>query len=580
MRSYGRRHRRWSRRHPQPLLLVPDESLIVIAVAAIGRVLFRYRSELAPLTAALMLALTGLLLHHTRPGAWPWIASLTLLTVLAAGLRGLPWCVPRPEERVYAATVTTAAGAWLAAATTYGPGRAPLPALLILATLGLAIPWWAHRRRRARVKVDRVIHAWPDVAEGIGLAGSRIMSAVVDTWGWHARMALRPGQTLAEVVTHVPAIESALGTRPGAVRVAQDPSHAGRFTMRVLANDPHAGAIPWPGPTAVSFADPIELGVFEDATTVRVPLLRRHALIGGTTDSGKSGVLNVVLGNLAACSDVVLWGIDLKGGMELRPWAPCLARLATTPVEATRLLADAVAVLDARAYAAGNDNTRVWQPTPTTPALVIVIDEYAELADTAPTAVTHAESIARRGRAVAVDLLAATQRPTQKAMGGGALRSQMSVRVCLRVRERRDVDLILDQGMLATGWHAHTLDAPGKFYLLADGHTQPRRARAYLVTDENVRATAARYAETRPDLDPLSRDAVDRTQPTDVTTSADTANPERTLLMALDQATDDGLTVPELMHLTGMRRTWVYDRLQALATAGHARQVTRGHWRA
>src|SRR3712207_9009459 len=44
-----------------------------------------------------------------------------------------------------------------------------------------------------------------------------------------------------------------------------------------------------------------------------------------------------------------LWGIDLKGGMELRPWAPCLARLATTPAEATALLRDAVRVLEARA---------------------------------------------------------------------------------------------------------------------------------------------------------------------------------------------------------------------------------------
>jgi hypothetical protein len=59
---------------------------------------------------------------------------------------------------------------------------------------------------------------------------------------------------------------------------------------------------------------------------------------------------------------------------------------------------------------------------------------------------------------------ARAERPTQKVMGGGALRSQMSVRVC----ERRDVDLILDKGMLTAGWHAH--DAPGKFYVLADGH--------------------------------------------------------------------------------------------------------------
>jgi DNA segregation ATPase FtsK/SpoIIIE-like protein len=38
---------------------------------------------------------------------------------------------------------------------------------------------------------------------------------------------------------------------------------------------------------------------------------------------------------------------------------------------------------------------------------------------------------------------AATQRPTQKAMGQGAVRSQMDVRISFRVRERKDVDLIL-----------------------------------------------------------------------------------------------------------------------------------------
>ena len=580
MRAYGRRHRRWGRRNPQPLLLVPDEPLLIVGMAAIGRALFRYRSELTPLAAGLILNVAGLLLHRTHPDAWPVVALVTAVAALAAGLRGWPWGIARPAERAYAATATAVAGGWLAAATALGAGRTPLPTVLVVAVIALGVPWWAHRRRRARVRVDRVIHAWPDLADTIGLDGSRVMSAVVDTWGWRARMKLRPGQSVADVVARVPAIESALGTRPGAVRVEQDSAHAGRCTMRVVAVDPHAGAIPWPGPAARSIADPIELGVFEDATAVRVPLLRRHALIGGTTDSGKSGVLNVVLGNLAACADVVLWGIDLKGGMELRPWAPCLARLATTADEATRLLADAVAVLDVRAHASGRDNTRVWQPTPNTPALVIVIDEYAELVDTAPAAVAHAESIARRGRALAVDLLAATQRPTQKAMGGGALRSQMSVRVCLRVRERRDVDLILDKGMLAAGWHAHTLDAPGKFYVLADGHHQPRRARAYLVTDDQVRETAARYADDRPDLDPLSLAALDRHPQAIEPPKTDASDPEQALLTALGKASDDGLTIPELMEQTGMGRTWVYDRLQALATAGRARQVTRGRWRA
>jgi S-DNA-T family DNA segregation ATPase FtsK/SpoIIIE len=156
----------------------------------------------------------------------------------------------------------------------------------------------------------------------------------------------------------------------------------------------------------------------------------------------------------------------------------------------------------------------------------------------------------------------------------------MSVRVCLRVRERRDVDLILDKGLLAAGWHAHTLDAPGKFYVLADGHNQPRRARAYLVTDEHVRETAARYADQRPELDPLSQAAIDHQPSAIEPPPSSTDDPEKALLTALGTAPDEGLSVPELIDATGMRRTWIYDRLQALATAGRARQVTRGRWRA
>src|SRR5439155_3908045 len=164
----------------------------------------------------------------------------------------------------------------------------------------------------------------------------------------------------------------------------------------------------------------------------------------------------------------------------------CIGRLATAPEEACALLADAVAVLDARAALLAARGQRVWEPSPEMPALIILIDEYAELVDDAPGAVKDADSVARRGRAVAVNLIAATQRPTQKAMGQGAVRSQMDVRVCFRVRERKDIDLILGQGMLAAGWHAHTLNAPGKFLIAAAEHDTPRRARAYLVTDDAV----------------------------------------------------------------------------------------------
>ena len=80
------------------------------------------------------------------------------------------------------------------------------------------------------------------------------------------------------------------------------------------------------------------------------------------------------------------------------------------------------------------------------PALVIIIDVYAELAEDAPDAMSDTDTIARLDRASPVTLIAATQRPTQKVMGQAAVRSQMNIRISFRVEEQRDVDLILGQG--------------------------------------------------------------------------------------------------------------------------------------
>lgn len=590
VRAYSRRHRRLLRnRNTAPLMLVADGSSFGDVLGGLGRLLYRYRSELAPFTTGLVIEAAAMLLHAEHPKWWPYVAGATAALSAVVAATGAPFRAERRSERVYATAATLAAGGWLTAATKLGPLTDPLPTVLGLALLAGGLPWWAHRRRRMRVSVDRTIQAWPDIAEQVGLAGSRVLSAVVDVWGWRARIALRGGQTVADVVAHVPAIESGLGTRPGAVRVEPDPAHAGRATIRVLAHDPHAKAIPWSGPSVRSITQPITLGVFEDATPVRVSFLRRHGLIGGIAGSGKSGILNIIVANLAACADVILWGIDLKGGMELRPWVSCLDRLATTPAEATRMQRDAVGILEARAKAMGEGSERVWNPSPQHPALVIITDEYAELAENAPLAAEAADSVARRGRALAVTELAATQRPTQQAMGKGALRSQMDIRIALRVRERRDADLILGQGMLAAGWHAHTLDAPGKFLISAEGLDHPRRARGFLVTDEDVTNEAARWAPIRPPLDDLSAAAVGTARDAeadgdDVPAAAglaeDSVDPESVLWTALREAPDDGLTIPELILTTGMKRSWIYIRLQQHAQASRALQVSRGRWRA
>jgi hypothetical protein len=222
------------------------------------------------------------------------------------------------------------------------------------------------------------------------------MSVTVDLWGWRTRLRLARGQTIADVTARIPAIESALGTFRGALRVypTRD-DKANRCELRVLSTDPHAEAIRWPGPSARSITHPVDLGPFEDAEPCRVSFLRRHALLAGTTGSGKSGGLNVLISTLAACQDVVIWAIDLKKGMELKPSAPCIDRLATTPDEAAALLRDAVAILMARAAWLAAIGRRVWEPSPDMPALVIIVDEYAELADEAPDAMSDTDSIAR-----------------------------------------------------------------------------------------------------------------------------------------------------------------------------------------
>ena len=177
---------------------------------------------------------------------------------------------PALAERLYAATVTLTAGGWLAAATAAGPVTSPLPHALVIGGTVLSVPWWTHRRRRARVRIERKLQAWPEIAQAVGLPGSQVMSALVDVWGWRSRIRLARGQTITDVMAKVPALESALGTFRGAIRVYPTSDDlANRCELRVLNIDPHAGAITWPGPSVASITEPVDLGPFEDAVPCR-----------------------------------------------------------------------------------------------------------------------------------------------------------------------------------------------------------------------------------------------------------------------------------------------------------------------
>ena len=326
-------------------------------------------------------------------------------------------------------------------------------------------------------------------------------------------------------------------------------------------------------------------------------LLRRHALLGGVSGSGKSGGLNVLMGNLTACADVVIWAIDLKRGMELGPWASCIARLATTPAEARALLADAVAVLEARAAMLAATGQRVWEPSPDMPALVIIVDEYAELVDDGSGGHRRRrlDRPARPGGRG--HLIAATQRPTQKAMGQGALRSQMDVRISFRVRERKDVELDPRPGharrrvarphpqrarqvpdLRTRARHSPPCPLLPRHRRGGDRHGGPARGpagRHWTRYPSRPSPSAPRRSQTSPGSQPVRRHEGGSGNGPD----GDRDAPEAILWAALSLAPDDGISVPELMTATGMGRRWVYYRLRELADAGRVVQTLRGTWR-
>ena len=285
-RAMRRARRPWrGREDAYPLLIVgPEEPVGIIVAGIIVRWAWRHRSAFLPFTVTGSAFATAAFAHphHAR-----WWITTACVTVLATVLLGIPhrllWTRPagrftsgllarlwaacgidRPVERAYATIVTACAGGWLSAAIALGPSMRPLPQIAGIGTMILGIPWWVHRRRRARVKIERTIQAWPSIADSAGLPGSRIASAAGDAWGWTARVMLRKGSTAEDAITKIPAIESGLGVRRRSVRVIPDAARADRFMLRVIEKDPHAAPVPWPGTTSTSITRPAELGLSED----------------------------------------------------------------------------------------------------------------------------------------------------------------------------------------------------------------------------------------------------------------------------------------------------------------------------
>ena len=181
---------------------------------------------------------------------------------------------------------------------------------------------------------------------------------------------------------------------------------------------------------------------------VQVDLCRDgpHALVAGTTGSGKSELLQTLITGLALahppdrCSFLL---VDYKGGAAFAEAARLphtvgvLTDLDGPATERALRSLGAELLRRERLLAAHQVNDLAALPEDVALArLVIVVDEFATLAEELPTFLPGLVGIAQRGRSLGVHLVLATQRP------GGVvspeIRANCTLRICLRTTDEAD----------------------------------------------------------------------------------------------------------------------------------------------
>ena len=180
-----------------------------------------------------------------------------------------------------------------------------------------------------------------------------------------------------------------------------------------------------------------------------------HALVAGTTGSGKSELLRTLVASFAVRhrpDDLTFVLIDYKGGSAFDACSRLphvvgmvtdldddLARRALESLEAEvrhreRLLRE-VGAPDLASYRLKSARAL--------PRLIVVVDEFATLAAELPDFLVALVGVAQRGRSLGIHLVLATQRP------GGAvsddIRANTNLRLALRVHDAADsIDVIAD----------------------------------------------------------------------------------------------------------------------------------------
>jgi DNA segregation ATPase FtsK/SpoIIIE, S-DNA-T family len=98
-----------------------------------------------------------------------------------------------------------------------------------------------------------------------------------------------------------------------------------------------------------------------------------------------------------------------------------------------------------------------------------------------------------QGRAVGISLIAAIQDPSKDTL---PVRQLFTVRIGLRLTEASQTAMVLGQGARDAGVECDLIadTTPGVGYMMIDGTAEPRRVRAFFVTDPDIADFTTRFA--------------------------------------------------------------------------------------
>ena len=240
---------------------------------------------------------------------------------------------------------------------------------------------------------------------------------------------------------------------------------------------------------------PERTGIGLDADTAEVVAVNtdERLLVAGTSGSGKSVALRVLMAEALAKPHAALVILDLKRA-EGALWRHT-ARVENEPEGVQAVIDELIAEMKERETIMEARGIDLWEPTDERPNITVAVDEGAELMAEVPDALGGLRSLARRARAAGIRLWWATQKPTMSGNGPGLdsqIAGQLTTQVCLAVAGPKETRVVLGEDATGNGWHAEHLEKGGWALVRVQGEDRvPDPIRVWFMQKEHVKALPA-----------------------------------------------------------------------------------------